>query len=298
MESNAPKLILVPVDFSAPSAQALRHAAALAERFSAHLLVLYADPFVPPIDYLTSAAAFDVPRDVRIEAACEHLQSFTRLHVPHGIPLDLRVLVDTAADAILTQAEESGADLIVMGTHGRTGIRRLFVGSVTEEVMRRAPVPVLSVRGGVKPRTTARWIAGCVTPVRECRAALRYATAWADDATRFVLFGAVDASDRSLAVDDLHLLDVCTPQEIADRTAFQAVTTMEAEQVLAAARAEQADLIVLGITGDRSFADSLRGTLAERIVQQSNCPVLTVNASSASRLLGAPVDERQPALAL
>lgn len=146
MEPNAPKLILVPTDFSAPSAQALRYGAALAERFSAHLLVIYADLFVPPVDYTISAAAvLDMPREEMIEGAREQLQTFAEVNIPRTVPYDVRVVVSAPVDAIFTQASETGADLIVMGTHGRTGLRRLLVGSVAEAVMRLARVPVIVV---------------------------------------------------------------------------------------------------------------------------------------------------------
>lgn len=278
MESIAPKLILVPTDFSAPSAQALRYGAALAERFSAHLLVIYADPFAPP------------------EPAREQLQTFAEANISAAVPYDVRVVVSTPIDAIVAQASEIGASLIVMGTHGRTGLRRLLVGSVTEAVMRLAPVPVVIVHESAKVTTSAHWIVGCVMPARECRAALRFATALADETTRFVLLGAADIADRPFTADDLKLLEVCTPDEIAGRAAFKAIDTVEPKDVLTAAKAEHADLIVLGIAGDRSLADTLRGTNVERIVQHSTCPVLTVNPFAA-RAVRRDVDVRAAAIA-
>lgn len=238
MEPKTPKLILVPTDFRAPSAQALRYGAALAERFSAHLLVIHADTFVPPVDFTISAAGvFDMPREELVEAAREQLQTFAETHISRSVPYDVRVLLGNPIDAIVMQASETGADLIVMGTHGRTGLRRLLIGSVTEAVMRLAPVPVIVVHE--ESRLEA--------------AAMRRIVSIPEGA------GAA---------------------EIAD--------------------AGDADLIVLGIPGDRSIADSLRGTMAERIVQRSACPVLTVNRFAAARIAaigtGAAIHEREPAL--
>lgn len=301
METNAPKLILVPTDFSAPSAQALRYGAALAERFSAHLLVIYADTFVPPVDFTISAAGvFDMPLEELVEAAREQLQAFVEANLSRAVPYDVRVLIGTPIDAIVTQASETGADLIVMGTHGRTGLRRLLVGSVTEAVMRLAPVPVIVVHESAKETPIARWVIGCVTPARECRAALRYATVLADDATRFVLFGAAAVADRPFTMDDLKLLEVCTPDELVGRASFKGIESMEPKDIVAAAQTERADLLVLGIAGDRSFADSLRGTTAERVVQQSACPVLTVNQFAAARMAPARMrgEIHEPELAL
>lgn len=297
MELNAPKLILVPTDFSAPSAQALRYGAALAERFSAHLLVIYADPFVPPVDFTISAAgAFDLPREEMIESAREQLQTFAEWHIPDAVPYDIRVVVSTPIDAIVAQAAEAGADLVVMGTHGRTGLRRLLVGSVTEAVMRLAPVPVMIVHESAQVTTNAQWIVGCVIPARESRAALRYAKVLAGESARFVLLGAAGVAGRPFTADDLKLLEVCTPEELLGRAAFKVIDTIEPKDVLAAAKAERTDLIVLGVDGDRGFADTLRGTSAERVVQKSTCPVLTVNAFAA-RATGREVDVREAATA-
>ena len=67
--------------------------------------------------------------------------------------LDCRLLEGDPATAIVEAAEETGADLVVMGTSGRTGLTRLLMGSVAEEVLRHAPCPVLTVRGPVPVRT-------------------------------------------------------------------------------------------------------------------------------------------------
>ena len=72
METIRPKLILLPTDFSPPSAHALRYAAALGGRFGAHLLVIYADTFIPQVDLTIGAAGvFDLPREELVEAARE-----------------------------------------------------------------------------------------------------------------------------------------------------------------------------------------------------------------------------------
>jgi len=297
MEPIAPRLILVPTDFSAPSAQALRHGAALAARFSAHLLVIHADPFLQPVDYtISTAGLFAVPREELVESMRRQLQAFTEANVTPAVPYDVRVLIGTPIDSIVAQVAETGADLIVMGTHGRTGLRRLLVGSVTEAVMRLAPVPVIVVHGTGRETATPHWIVGCVSPARECRAAFRHAMVLGDESARFVLFGSAAVADRPFTIDDLRLLEVCTPDELVGRTSFKGIDSMESEDVVAAAQAERADLIVLGIGADRSFAEEFRGTMAERIVRQSACPVLIVNRLAAARV-NEEIHEYQPACA-
>ena len=261
MEPIAPKLILVPTDFSAPSAQALRYGAALAERFSSHLLVIYADPFALPVDFTISAAGmFSVPREELVETARGQLRTFATANISRTVPYDLRVLVGTPIDAIVAQAADTGADLIVMGTHGRTGLRRLLVGSVTEAIMRLAPVPVIVVHEE-SPLETA--------------------------AMRRIVSVPRSTTEAAVAVS---LAGV-----FADREAAQYVEVPEGADAAEIARAGDADLIALGIAEDRSIADSLRGTMAERIVQHSACPTLTVNRFAAARTMGS-THEHQPAL--
>ncbi|HJQ39787.1 MAG TPA: universal stress protein [Thermoanaerobaculia bacterium] len=175
MEPNAPKLILVPTDFSAPSAQALRYGAALAERFGAHLLVIYADLFMPPVDFTASAAGtFDLPREEMIEGARAVTEARrTTFRAPS---LTMFVMVSAPVDAIFTQASETGVDLIVMGTHGRTGLRRLLVGSVAEAVIRLASVPVIVVHEESKLSAAAvRRVVSAPRSTKETAAAVRWA---------------------------------------------------------------------------------------------------------------------------
>ena len=148
MEPLAPRLILVPTDFGPHAAQALRYAAALAGRFQSHLLVIYADTFVSPVDYTASVGgAFAIPRDELIEGAREQLRRFVRANVgDDAVACDLRVVLSTPGPAISELVRETGANLIVMGTHGRRGIRHAVLGSDAEAVVHATGVPVLLIR--------------------------------------------------------------------------------------------------------------------------------------------------------
>lgn len=214
MEPNAPKLILVPTDFSAPSAEALRYGAALAERFGAHLLVIYADPFLPPVDYTLAAGVFALPTDDMIEGAREQLQKFAEENVSTSVPYDVRVIVDGAVDAIFEQASQSGAQLIIMGTHGRTGLRRLLVGSVAEAVMRLASVPVIVVREGSKPGAAAmRRVVSLPPSTKEGSVATAYSYMLADSAEFLEVPAGADAAAVAAAGDaDLIVLGVSVDQ--------------------------------------------------------------------------------------
>ena len=128
--------ILHPTDFSSHSEFAYRVARALARFYKARLVVLHvlpAPPFIPPgeREWLSGAAGDRHPKEW---AKLRELSRHWRLR--QGRP----------ASEIITVAKGVDCDLIVMGTHGRTGLRRTLLGSVAEDVLRHAPCPVLTVR--------------------------------------------------------------------------------------------------------------------------------------------------------
>ncbi len=140
MKQPLPKTILVPTDFSDASRQALHRAADFAQACSARLTVIYADRFTPPDE--TDRENVEQSK----AAATARLQDEVRKEVPPDVPVDSFVVVDTPVSAILGVAKERNVDWIVMGTHGRSGVSRLLLGSVTEQVLRQADRPVLTVR--------------------------------------------------------------------------------------------------------------------------------------------------------
>jgi nucleotide-binding universal stress UspA family protein len=132
--------ILVPTDFSAPSQQALTYAFELAQKVGAKLSLLHVIE-VPVYAIEVSLPLQDLEQDARRglarvlpEAAAAHVD-VTRL-VAMGVPYE----------QILATATAEQVDLIVMATHGRTGLRHLAMGSVAERVVRMAPCPVLTIR--------------------------------------------------------------------------------------------------------------------------------------------------------
>ena len=139
--------ILCPVDFSGLSAAALRYAATLARRLDARLTVVYANTFTAP-PYFTESKLGELERQFRdsFHEAETALRRFVSKNIPDAQAGAL-VVEGLPVDAIHKAVEEAGADLIVMGTHGRGGLNRLMLGSVTDRVLRESRVPVLTVRG-------------------------------------------------------------------------------------------------------------------------------------------------------
>jgi universal stress protein A len=140
--------ILVPTDFSDTADAALDYAFGLAERFGASIQLLHVldDPFVfegmSAEAYIAEAPAL---RTAMLEDARQRLRHRA---VPRdgGVPVETEVLFGHGARTIAEYAAERDVDLIVMGTHGRTGFAHLMVGSVAERLVRIAPCPVLTVK--------------------------------------------------------------------------------------------------------------------------------------------------------
>ena len=157
--------ILVPVDFSPSAREALLYAGSIAERFSATIVVMHVIAKEVELSTTYKRAGYrsvpllgpftetlDMPTDVT-EAVVIDLREQARAALQQFLPLELRgqqvrlhVAVGTPFEQILRTATQNNVDLIVMGTHGRTGLARVMLGSVAERVVRLAPCPVLAVK--------------------------------------------------------------------------------------------------------------------------------------------------------
>jgi nucleotide-binding universal stress UspA family protein len=142
------KTILFATDFSPASKVAFEVASALARDYRARLIAIHV---IEPVQMGFSEFNAYVGPDEDKGKAMEMLQAI-KAPAP-TVTIEHRLLEGTAATVIAETAEETAADLIVMGTHGRSGLTRLVMGSVAEEVLRRAPCPVLTVRGAVPVQT-------------------------------------------------------------------------------------------------------------------------------------------------
>jgi nucleotide-binding universal stress UspA family protein len=140
--------ILVPTDFSKFSQNALTYAAAFAEKFGAELYLLHVvqnlalvipdaipvePPLLPSLEQLTPA----------VHTAFDRIIAENKLQ---GLTIHREVREGPPFYEIIQLAKEANIDLIVMGTHGHTGLAHVLLGSVTEKVVRKAPCPVLTVR--------------------------------------------------------------------------------------------------------------------------------------------------------
>lgn len=140
VRASYPRLlrILVPLDFSGKSRQALRYAIPIAQKFSARIHLVHVLP-----------AQAKLPKDEQIRlrlTALKRLGEMGAQLLPPRLRSENAVLTGEPADEILALVHRQSIDLIVLTTHGRSGLKRAFVGSTAEQIMRQAQCPVMSVR--------------------------------------------------------------------------------------------------------------------------------------------------------
>jgi nucleotide-binding universal stress UspA family protein len=140
------KRICCPIDFSATSRAAMEMAADLARRFDAELVLLHAYP-IPGYTFPDGSVVAS-PRMMQelADQAARHLEEWRRDAAALGAPrLAVATAIGEPAAEIVAYAAEQSMDLLVLGTHGRTGLEHALMGSIAERVVRRARCPVLTV---------------------------------------------------------------------------------------------------------------------------------------------------------
>ena len=141
--------ILVPTDFSDPAEAALTYARTLAEQFGGtlHLMHVVPEPYVYP--WGTEISTMPLV-DLLTQSETQASDRLKALAGESGLPDDrvkTATAIGTPVDRILQYVADEGIDLVVMGTHGRGAVGHLLLGSVAERIVRRSPVPVLTVKG-------------------------------------------------------------------------------------------------------------------------------------------------------
>jgi nucleotide-binding universal stress UspA family protein len=145
------KTLLVPHDFSPCADRALALAGDLARQHGASVVLVHITHLPPGLMADAMMSDRETGQLVRVDAyaratATARLEEVAGPYRAAGLEISVRAVVGDVADEILELVAEVGADLIVMGTHGRTGLRHMLLGSMAEKVVRQATVPVLTVR--------------------------------------------------------------------------------------------------------------------------------------------------------
>jgi len=285
METFQPKLILCPIDFSEPATLALYYGKHLATCFGARLTVLYADPFSPP-PYFTSGQVEDLAKTIeRFKgAAHEYLTRYVSEHIGGPGEVEKIVVENQTVPAILLTAKDKKADMIVMGTHGRSGINRLMLGSVTEKVLHETDRPVLTVRGkkGIAEpsKVSIRQILCPINYTEVALKALEHAVGISKcfEAELLVLH-VIESHSTDVKEEEEHgRLCAWIPDGVRSRCSLREVVRRgeAAEQIIEAASSAGCDMIVLGAQHKRFHDTTVLGTTTIRVTRHAPCPVLTV----------------------
>jgi nucleotide-binding universal stress UspA family protein len=297
--------ILSPVDFSEGSDRALSYALALAKRHGSAVTVMHvlptilADPDVYP--YLAEPVL--ARADTR-DRAYRQLGDFVHRALAEGIAVEVVLEDGDVIDEVLEKSKKLAAELVVMGTHGRRGFRRLILGSVTERVLRQSETPVLSIPPSApKPSPAGPAFRRILCPVDfspSSVAGLELALSLRQDQAELIVLHVVefylppvlgeavafDVSDlrERHRIEGRAKLEQLIPESSRDHTRLETVVLDSGapyREILRAAEREASDLIVMGVAG-RSSADlAFFGSTANHVVRAAACPVLTVRSRTA-----------------
>jgi nucleotide-binding universal stress UspA family protein len=299
--------ILCPVDFSEFSRHAFDRAVGVARCYDAKISVLH----VLPVHSAVPAIRFgpEGPGPFGLYADRDHvLSELPRfLALEHGIetPIDYHVVEGASPHKeIAAQASRLAADLVVIGTHGRSGIDRMLLGSVAEKVLRTSPVPVLTVPPHVPDvvplgRDPFKRILYATDFSPGSRDAMRYAASLAEHAAAELTI--IHVVEPLLVGHDPIVgstFDVAAYHAALERDAITKLRALVREnarlgsdthdlvtkgkpyvEILRTAAERQIDLIVLGVHGRNALDRLVFGSTAEHIVRRASCPVLTVRVA-------------------
>ena len=298
--------ILCPIDFSDHSRRALDHAMAIARSHQSTVTVLYVFAPLPVAAVGLGPMGLEptVLSPIDSERLLEETKAFAATESAPGVSVQALVRGGSAAAEIVDQAADMQADLLVMGTHGRSGFERLVLGSVTERVLRKAPCPVMTVPTGLPDAVPAGPVLyqSILCPVDFSDSslhALKYASSMAVRAHGQLTVLHVDERDfghadgiGGMAYDaGMTLGEFLEERAQVSRRRLEDVTRDAAangnvdtlltngtpwREVLRVAAERRSDLIVMGVQGRGSTDLLFFGSTTQHVVRQATCPVLTL----------------------
>jgi nucleotide-binding universal stress UspA family protein len=283
------KSVLYLTDFSEASESALAFAVAIAHKYAGSVKVLHV---------LTPVIPESCPEAVKADRELADAEMQKMKLRMGGVASEAIMAHETGVwAAVQRQIHENHIDLIVVGTHGRTGASRLLLGSVAEEIFRRSPIPVLTV--GPASRSAAEDIQFdrvlfAADFSTQSKAAVPYALSLAQEKnTQLVMLHVMRTPSEgnrneekqfevsvAEAINELYQMvpsgTVYNPPEVAVEYGEPA------ERIVEAAKERKVDLIVLGVrsaAGHLGAATHLEQAIAHKVVVHAHCPVITVRAN-------------------
>ena len=294
------KNALCAIDLSDASVRTLAYAAAVARWYKARLTVLHVVPTFDSMQVRSGSLGDSVhfvhpmPREQVLDELRKALGAAKVATTEVTLATEAGEDVATIVDQVLSMP----ADLLVLGTHGRSGFNRLLLGSITEKILHKAPCPILTVPPHAPADAqTDKTFSRILCPVDFSPSALQafgfavdlarqsggsvialHAIEWlADEVSAHARFDV--QGYRQHLIDDAHsrLRALITEQPNGQRTIEDVVAAGRAyREILRHADAQAADLIVMGTQGRGSMGLTLFGSTTQQVVRAATCPVLTV----------------------
>lgn len=280
-----PKRILCPVDFSPHSSAALRETGKLSTAFGADVVVLHAHHLEAPA-YFTAAQTKALREELRksAQAGRAHLAEFTASHLPGSVRRSIVLLDEDPVSAILRHIQKSAIDLVVMGTHGRTGLTRIRLGSVMESVLHQIKIPLITVGPHVKASFLSGPVRRILCPVslnRSTQTAFEYATQIAHKTGAELIVLHVTEGETGSAETTERLQDkLCDwiPPDVRRQCSIQEAVRQgnAVEQIVTHASESEADLLVIDAYPKNVLRIALFGSTTEGLIRNASCPVVTI----------------------
>lgn len=297
------KKILVPIDFSQSSVQALRFACRYAEFYEASLILMHVNPVVLSPDVKHSLKRKESA--MLQEKVREQLAAIHRKERKRDLPMESVVANGVPYREIVDAARKWKADLIVISTHGHTGLAHVMLGSTAERVVRDAPCPVITVHQKLLEQNGARFAPGRIKKIlvptdfsKASRATIRKALQFARQQgasvdllhvseplvyPEYPEFGYVDVQLLTEQLTDSaekQLQKIRNQSRDSDLISTALVREgIPFKEIVAYAKESKADLVVTSTHGRSGFLGALLGSTSERIVQHAPCPVLIFRQS-------------------
>ncbi|MBS1841538.1 MAG: universal stress protein [Acidobacteria bacterium] len=278
--------ILFATDFSAAAANAIPFIKEIARHFQSNLVALHVRP--PVVNPMTQPGTW--PTDIEAAKVFDNEHREELLDTFSGIKTEVLIEEGDIQSRLDNAIQKHDADLVIIGTRGRTGLAKILLGSVAEEIFRTVPVPVLTVGPrSDAAKATIREILFATDFASEASSAAAYAVSLAQEfQARLTLLHVVSepkpgdlVSWSDVQESSKQLLRKLIPSEAEDwcKPEFFVERGDPGERILDLANLREVDLIVLGAqpeTGVPGAATHLPIATAHKVVANAHCPVLTV----------------------
>jgi nucleotide-binding universal stress UspA family protein len=294
------KKVLVPVDFSEPSKQAVNYGLSLALQYNARLVLTHIVPSNVGMVYTFPTESFVFEKEQSAYAK-SMLPDLVPPEYRARVNLETLVKIGNVPDELLGIVKDDKVDLVVMGTHGRKAFERFLLGSLTERMLRKMPVPILTVShlnpaselhaAGPVPLRNALYATdlsdsaevGLKFSLELARGAgARLTVLHVLNATEMIYWGAeggyLTNELETLREDTLKRLQLSIPEQWCEGVSVNPLLTEgdAYREILRVADEERTDLIVLNLQGKSLVERALLGSTAERVIRSAHVPVLSI----------------------